>query len=28
LDRSIEYGAHISEILKELNKQEGDGNWY
>jgi len=28
LDRSIEYGAYISEILKELNKQEGDGNWY
>jgi len=26
LDHSIEYGAHISEILKELNKQEGDGN--
>lgn len=26
LDHSIEYGAKISEILKELNKQEGDDN--
>jgi ribosome-binding factor A len=26
LDRSIEYGAKISEILKEINKQEGESN--
>lgn len=24
LDRSIEYGAHISEVLKELKDQEGE----
>ncbi len=25
LDESIEYGAHITEILKELNEKEGKG---
>ncbi|MGB9678625.1 MAG: 30S ribosome-binding factor RbfA [Thermoanaerobacteraceae bacterium] len=26
IDHSIEYGAHISEVLKELKSQEGDNN--
>lgn len=26
LDKSIEYGVHISEVLKELKNQEGDNN--
>lgn len=26
LDRSIEYGAHISEVLKELKNREGEHN--